>query len=70
MVSGAEKPRRSYKEQMADRIPRFFSGQFKSLISNPTSSVSINHRTSKAFFEGSLFASRFSSGGIFFPKVP
>ena len=47
---------------MEDRIPRFVSGRFKSLISNPTSSVSTNHRTTKAFFEGNLFGSRFSSG--------
>ena len=62
MVSGAAKPRRSNKEQMEDRISRFVSGWFKTLILKPGSSVSTNHRTTKALPEGNLFGSWFSLG--------
>ena len=48
MVAVAVTPRRSYKEQMEDRIPRFVQGRCNSLILNPSSSVSTNHRTTKA----------------------
>ena len=62
MVSGAERPRIWYKEQIKDRIPHFDSGRFKSLILNPNSSVSTYHNTTKALSEGISFGSRFSSG--------
>ena len=42
---------------MEDRISRFVSGWFKTLILKPGSSVSTNHRTTKALPEGNLFGS-------------
>ena len=62
MVLDAAKPRRSYAEQVEGRMSRLVSGRFRSLILNPSSSVSTNHSTTKALSKGNSFGSRFSSG--------
>ena len=65
-ATGAANPRGSYREQTADSTPRFVSGRFKFLMSNPSSSVSANQRIPSALSTGSSSKSRFRSGEALF----
>ena len=68
IVLDAVKLRRSCKEQVEDRTPRFVSGRCRTLILNPSSSVSTNHSTTEALSKGYSFGSRFTSGVDFLPE--